>query len=303
MQALENIPYIGELAALLSALVWAGSLCGFRSFGDGVSATVLNLFKSVVALVCLAVSLAIFRPELPTRPEVWLTLALSGLVGLAIGDTALFAALGRLGAQKTSALQCLAPPIAAFLAFLFLAEALDIGQLAGIGITVAAVLGTIAFGKESTVPSTSGVPAVTRGVLFAVLAAITQAIGMVLARKGFQEAGVLVGTAIRFVPAVVVLIAFQAFRRPRFLWKDTGLRSAKQVLALGIAAFFGTFVGVLGLSTGAKYAEVGAVMAISYSFPVWTIPIAWVFLKERTNWRCLICTVLAVAGVVMMFVS
>ena len=303
MEALENIPYAGELASLTAALVWAASFCAIRRFGEGVSATMLNLFKSVVALGCLAVSLAVLQPELPAQIDVWITLALSGLVGLAIGDTALFAALRRLGAQTTSALQCLAPPIAALLAFLFLSEALGVRQLVGVAITVVAVFGVIAFGKERATPSTSASRAPISGLLFAVLAAITQAIGMVLARKAFQDAGVLVGTAIRFVPAVVVLSAFQVFRGPRFSWKNTGFRSPNQVAALGVAAFFGSFVGVLCLSAGTKYAEVGVVMAISYSFPVWIIPIAWIFLKERTNWRCLVCTLLAVAGVVTMFVG
>ena len=311
MEALENVPYVGELASLTAALLWAATLCAIRGFGDGISATVLNLFKSVVALVCLAVSLAVLQPELPAETNVWIALALSGLVGLAIGDTALFAALRRVGAQTTSALQCLAPPIAALLAFLFLSEALGARQLVGVAITVAAVFGVIAFGKERATPSTSASRAPISGLLFAVLAAITQAIGMVLARKAFQDAGVLVGTAIRFVPAVVVLSTFQLLRGPRSLWKVTGkvtgkvteFRSPNQVAALGIAAFFGTFVGVLCLSAGTKYAEVGVVMAISYSFPVWIIPIAWIFLKERTNWRCLLCTILAVAGIVMMLAS
>jgi drug/metabolite transporter (DMT)-like permease len=53
-------------------------------------------------------------------------LALSGVIGIGLGDTAYFAAINRLGPRRALLLETLAPPIAALLALVFLQEALSL---------------------------------------------------------------------------------------------------------------------------------------------------------------------------------
>ena len=72
--------------------------------------------------------------------------------------------------------------------------------------------------------------------------------------------------------------------------------------ALSLAAFAGTFLGVLLMSFGAKYAKAGVAAALTSTYPVWIVPIAKFILKERVSWQSAVCTALAVGGIILMVV-
>ena len=292
--------HVGELAALAAALIWAGSLCTFRAWGGGLAASTLTLFKSVVAVAGLAVSLAWLRPELPSDGNAWLLLGQSGIIGLTIGDTAFFAALKRLGAQRTASLQCLAPPLSALIALVVLEESLSGNQTLGMALTVAAVLGVIWSGRTRTPGSRDNSPkSVWSGVSLAVIAALCQAVGVCLARPALQDTHTLVGTAMRFVPAVVGLLVIEQFRPVGGTSLRDLVTDRRRLAILSVAAFAGTFVGVLLLTFGTKYAEAGVVTAISHTFPVWVVPIARYTIKEPVQLAAVFWTLVAVAGVAL----
>ena len=292
--------HVGEFAALAAALIWAFSLCTFRAWGGGIAASTLNCFKALVALLGLAVSAAFVRPGLPAVPSTWLLLGASGIVGLAIGDTAFFAALRRLDAQRTSSLQCLAPPLSAGIALVFLDEKLRESQIMGMALTVAAVLGVIWSGRAKRFSGTAG--SARSGVALAIFAALCQSIGLCLARPALQDTHVLVGTAMRFVPAVVVLLLVERLRSPGSISLVELTRDRRRFAVLFMAAFAGTFLGVLLLTIGTKHAEAGVVTAISHTFPVWVVPVARFTLKEPARPATVLWTLLAVAGVALTLV-
>ena len=73
---------------------------------------------------------------------------LSGLIGIFLGDTALFATLNRLGPRRTSMLFSLNAPISAVLGYFFLAEVLNTSEILGICIVTTGVIIAIMFGKR-----------------------------------------------------------------------------------------------------------------------------------------------------------
>jgi drug/metabolite transporter (DMT)-like permease len=73
------------------------------------------------------------------------------------------------------------------------------------------------------------------------------------------------------------------------------------MLALGAAALVGSCIGLVFYSVGMKYAKAGVATSISATYPIWVIPIAAIFLKETVNWRAAAFTVVAVAGIALMF--
>ena len=64
-------------------------------------------------------------------------LVLSGLIGIFIGDSLLFTAVGRIGPRRAGVLFALNAPIAALLGWLVLGETLGPAAVAGISLTVA----------------------------------------------------------------------------------------------------------------------------------------------------------------------
>ena len=94
--------YIGELAAIGAAIVWACATWIYGQFGHRFSAMQLNIVKGVVASgMMLLVMPLIPMPEFELSANHFWILAISGVIGIAVGDSAYFAALKRIGANKT----------------------------------------------------------------------------------------------------------------------------------------------------------------------------------------------------------
>src|SRR2546426_833499 len=111
--------HVGEIAALAAALILSLTLCVYPAHGSSLPAPTLNLFKNCISCSCLtALSLAT-GAAWPSDWRLYLWFAASGLVGFVLSDTALLAALKRIGASRTAALQCLSPPITALCGWLF----------------------------------------------------------------------------------------------------------------------------------------------------------------------------------------
>jgi drug/metabolite transporter (DMT)-like permease len=110
----------------------------------------------------------------------------SGVVGMGLGDLALFAALPLLGSRLTVLMtQCLAAPIAALAEYLWLGTVLTSVQLLWGGVILLGVMGAL-------MPSRSDPPKVKirpLGFLWGLGSAAGQGLGAVLSRKASQVAG------------------------------------------------------------------------------------------------------------------
>lgn len=290
----------GEVAALTAAMLWACSMSIYRAKGGDVAPYILNLFKNAIALGGMLLVAVVAGLPLSGPTETWLVLGASGLVGLALGDTLFFAALRRLGAQLTAASQCLSPPMTALIAALALGESLTTNEWIGMAIAWVGVTMAVWFSRDGNT-AISGVSArtVMMGVLFALGSAACQGVGVVMQRQGFQSVGVLTGSMMRLWPAVIVLVVFQGV-----LWRrgvPTGWPADRRRVAwIGGAAFVGAFLGCLLMAAGAKYAKAGVAAMLASSHPLWVIPIAFWFLRERANAKVIAATLIAVGGIVVM---
>ena len=59
-------PYVGEIASLMAAAIWAVSMSLYRHFGRDLPSDSLNLFRSLVAIACSCIAVVVLRPEFPT---------------------------------------------------------------------------------------------------------------------------------------------------------------------------------------------------------------------------------------------
>jgi drug/metabolite transporter (DMT)-like permease len=293
-------PLAGEAAALSAALIWSGSMSLYARHAHGLPAETVNLFKNALAIALMTLTTLVLRDAWPSSPEPALWLAASGVLGISVGDTALFGALKRLGAQVTAASQCLAPPVSTLLALVFLHEDLTGRETAGLVVTVVAVSLVILFGGGAP-PHLSERPRrmLVHGALLALLSALCQGVGMVMARRAFQEVALVPGTLLRVVPAVLVLYGATtlAGRRPAL---GPLLADRRRLGFLAVAAFSGTFLGLLLMSASSKYTKAGIAAALTSTYPVWIIPIARFWLKEPGTRVGALMTAAAVGGIVLM---
>ncbi len=288
----------GEVAALSAAVVWSGSIAGFRYYGSGFPAREANLFKNALSAAGLLLLLAWFGGTLPPTAQTWFWLTVSGFVGIAVGDTAFFAALSRLNVQVTSVTQCLSPVTAAVLAWVWLGESLRPNEIFGMVLTIGAVAGVILLGGHSRYISKAHWRS---GLGFAVLSAVANGSGIVMARSAFQEVDAVTGTFIRVASALLVLIPIVRYQKPTtFRYRDILTPRARGV-GLTLSALAGSFLGLLLMSVGIKYAKAGVAAALSLTYPLWVVPISRIFLDERSTVAGVVCILVAVLGVALMF--
>ncbi len=126
---------IGQLAALTAAFFWGGTAILFSVAGRQIGAFATNLLRILLASIFLCVTLWLttgyFLPLHATADQIkWLSI--SGIVGLALGDAALFACMVTLGPRIATLLLSLAPPITTLVAWMFMGEKLSGMAVAGI---------------------------------------------------------------------------------------------------------------------------------------------------------------------------
>lgn len=289
---------IGELAALGTATCWAITSLVFAEASRRVGPLRVNLLRLPIALALLSLSLLLIeRPLVELTAERLGYLAASGIIGLVIGDLAFFAALQRLGARLTSLLMSLAPVFAALAGVALLGEVPGGQGFAGIGVTLAGVTWVVGE-RRSSGGAGQREPV---GVLLGVIGGACQGFGLVLAKMGM--AGVvapLAATWVRIgVATATIWILAMVTGRAAGVRAPAGLRRAGLFIAAG--AFFGPFLGVTLSLTAAKLTEVGIAATIMATSPVLVIPMVMATEGYRPSGRAVLGTIVAVAGVALLF--
>ncbi len=312
--------FVGEGAALLAAFLWAAATLMFGRMGRQLSPVVLNLVKGVFALTMLLLTILIQMgvsgmPDLPLVSVV--LLALSGGLGIGLGDTAYFSAINALGARKALLLETLAPPMSTVLAWFFLSERLPLSAIAGIFITLIGIAWVI----SERVPGDPR-PATKAGLQVALLATFCQATGAVLSRAALAETTVspLWSSLIRLAAGLVFMIGL-VMARPQYLevkatvkrqlveapqvsqttqnrWRSvmTTLRSPRLLVGVAIASFFATYLGIWLQQIALKYTAAGIAQALLATSPLFVLPIA-ALLGEKVSRRAILGVAVALGGV------
>ena len=112
----DRLFYCG--VSLLSACSWALGAILWRRLGEQLSSFSMNLSKTVFGTIFLGVVLLFVGLESVSARSI-VFLALSGVLGIAIGDTFFFLALMRLGPRRASLMGALNPVAIALAAAAF----------------------------------------------------------------------------------------------------------------------------------------------------------------------------------------
>ena len=293
---------IYELAALGAALTWA--VTGIVSAGPSAAlgAVAFNRLRMALVFVMLAIA-ALFTGGWQTIHEANIApLVLSGLIGIFLGDTALFLTMNRLGPRRTNILFSCNAPMAAILGWLVLDEAITAQKLAGIAVVFAGVLLAIVFGKRpSQMHQWEAVkgPLIV-GVALGLTAALGQAVGSLIARP-VMEAGVdpIAASAVRVGTSVVALSLLIATG-----WQAIQARTAltpRLVVVTGLSGMLGLGVGMTLVLFALVGGKVGIVATLSATTPAFILPVMWLRTGERPAAMAWLGAALVIAGSALIF--
>jgi drug/metabolite transporter (DMT)-like permease len=294
---------IGEIAALTAAFLWALSSVVYGFLGKKIPPLQLNIFKGMIAIILILLTLMIQGLKISLiAPLPLVLLALSGLIGIGLGDTAYFLALNSLGARKTLVLETLAPPLSAFLAFLVIGETISLGNWFGILLTLLGVIWVISEQNADITPVDH-----QRGIIWAILAAIAQAVGAVLSRFALLDSPIspLESSLIRIIAGVAIALMLTQIpfvaTQPNLI-KTIQTSSSRTFGIIFLAAFGGTYLGIWLQQTSLKFAPTGIAQTLLATSPLFVIPFALI-IKEKVTSRSLLGVIIALAGISLLFIE
>lgn len=278
-------------AALAAAFCWAFSSLLWRRLPTSLSAARLNLLKNLLA-VALLLPLALVLPW-QMAPRALVLLALSGVLGIALGDTLFFAALRRLGTRRTLTIDAGGPAVTSLAGVALLGEVPRPAQWLGIALITLAVLLVV----HQRAPREDGPEAGSdgTGVALALGALACGSGGALLARAGLLAGGPepLQAATLRLAAAALVMLPLLA-GLPRAM---QGPRPAGRRWPLALAAtLLGTSAGIALQQTALAGLPGGLAVALLSTAPVMTLPLA-ALEGDRPGWRGVLAAAAALAGV------
>jgi drug/metabolite transporter (DMT)-like permease len=295
------IHYYGEIAALLTAVCWAFNSVVFTLAGKRVGSVIVNKVRLWIAFIAQAIlHVILYRTFFPfdASPREFFYLALSGVIGLAVGDGLLFEAFMLIGPRLSTLLMLSVPIFSTFLAWIVLGETLLLLEVIAILITV----GGIGWVVSERQPHFHRRPKhYLLGVLMGVGGAVGQAVGLLFSKIGIAEGLSAVSANHIRVAAAAAVIAAVPLLRGRMRTDILKMKNKKALLEITSGALTGPVLGVILSLVAIRYTHIGVASTLMSLSPVLLIPVGYYLFKERITFRTVAGTLMALAGAVLLF--
>lgn len=205
-------------------------------------------------------------------------LALSGLIGIFVGDTALFACMNRLGPRRSGLLFSCHALFSALLGLWLFGERLDGWRLPGALLVLAGVMLAILFGRRGDNLQNEWEQVRGRlvvGIALGLTAALCQSLGAIIAKPVMMSGTVdaVSASGVRMASALLAHCVLRALRMPLAMPHNPINR---QVLGMiGINGFLAMTLGMTLILVALRQEDVGMVAILSSTTPVILLPLLW----------------------------
>lgn len=284
---------IGVLIAVLSAASWAMGTILFEKIGKVMPAAGITFFKSAMSVVLMAALMLVFGFEIPTGRQL-LLLAISGVIGISVGDTLFFRSLQNLGVKMQVLYFILGQVLTVFLSYLFLGEILTLLQYIGAFIVIIGVL-LVIFNKSDNRPNK------VRGIIEGFLAMLCYSISIIIIKSVLEDVSAVTATFYRMLFSVVFVLVGGLFGKQIKNWAAP-LKQRKTlglfVLNAAIVTYGGFLMSVLAL----KYVDVSVASILSTTEPLFTLLFAFLINRDKPTKRELLGAAITFVGVLLMVI-
>ena len=319
---------LAMLAALGTAACWAASpfisFSVIRQYGALAFVRLRIFFAAVMLILLLPLHIPLGEwNDLMTLREMWFY-AMTGVIGIAIGDALLFDSIKRIGPRRNALLFAMQAPFAFLFAAALIGEIPSLSGLAGCAATVGGVILAIRYGgARGSFRAETHRYETTQGPLVAAVAiglgaAACQAIALVMVRgmahTDFDPVAVatlrVAAAAIVFAPAPLLLPGLfardgdgdsnsdsdktQNQNRKTYNRRELAWRAA-------LVGFLAVVVGVSLLNFALKQnVHAGIIASLVATSPVMVLFIQWALTKTRPRAAAFAGAVITVAGVAVL---
>ncbi len=292
------------LAALGAALAWAFSAIISANPSAALGSIAFVRIRMTMVFFMLAAVVLITGSWRTVELAHITPTIISGLVGILLGDAALFSTMNRLGPRRSGILFSSNAIFSVILGWLFLNEKLDAMTLTGIVIALAGVMLAILFGKRSQDvhhrEAIKGPLAI--GIAIGLFSGLCQAIGSLVARP-VMATGVdpLAIAAIRVGIASLGLTLAMVAGVPATRAKTT--LTPKLSAQIALSGFAAMGVGMTLLLFALRGGEVGIVATLSATTPALVLPLLWWKTGDRPPVLAWLGAALVVVGSGLIFAA
>jgi drug/metabolite transporter (DMT)-like permease len=225
-------------------------------------------------------------------------LAVSIIFGAGLGDLVYLTSQSRIGVSRAFPIAMIFPLVTYFFSIIFLNEALRITRLIG---ALLAVIGVSLITREQAKQDAASQSLETEvrkswdkiGVVLAILAAFFWATATVVLQIGLIGVDPIDANLIRVTVGSLFLLPIFLIARQRGMPKPTK-RASKIVL---VAGFFGMGIGSLLYVSTVAITGAAVTSVIAASAPLFALPLAIFYLKEKITPLILLGTLCAVLGI------
>jgi len=305
----------GETIAIGVAVLWTLSALFFEYAGKRIGSINLNLIRLVCAFLMLGFTMLLINGSfIPVGADkaTWFWMSLSGLVGFVLGDYFLFASYTIIMARFSQLIMTLAPPFAAIFGFILLGEKMSWISVAGMLVTITGISISILKKQNGTQNRRFQMQLPVKGVIFALMGALGQGVGIVLSKQGmlaYQEV-YTAGNALTFpwlrhrIRTIVGMISFALIillkgdlKRFLLVFKDK-----KAIRSVVSGSVFGPYLGVTFSLMAVQHANTAVASTIMATVPILILLPEYLFLKRKVTWQQVAGAVLSVGGVTLFFI-
>jgi drug/metabolite transporter (DMT)-like permease len=290
--------------ALLAAFCW--------SLSSLISADITRVLGGIgfnrLRLIFVSFMLLIYA----TFQNTWITINIeylnaiivSGVIGVFLGDTLLFTALQRIGPRRNNILFSLAAPFAVILNIVVLHKNMSFIEIAGCILIFIGVVIAITYGNNSNNNHRWELieGSIKLGILFGTLAALCQAIGLIIMKPVLDKgADPIASAAIRTTISAFLLsftyMSKNNFKRTNFIF------SIDVIIKTTISGFLGMALGMSLLLIALKNGDAGIVTTLSSTSPIMILFLLWIFTKKIPVLGAWVGTLIAIIGTGLIFIN
>ncbi len=288
---------IGIVAALTSAVAWATGAILYKKLGESVSSLGMNLVKGVLSLVLLTAAL-MFAGFYRIDHDTFMLLGASGLLGISLGDTFFFAALQKMEAHVLILFSLLGQVLTIFLAVFFLQELVTLYMWIGITLILSGIA-VVLFSKlsrDKTINSSTG-------IMYGFLSVLCMSTSVIIAKKGLASVSAIQATFIRMLWGTVGLLAWGIITRQLREWISPFVKETILIKRIVLAVSIVTFGGFWLFHVSLKYVDVSVANTLNATEPLFVIPLAALFLREKITRNAVLGTIISVCGIIMLITN
>ena len=289
--------YVYELAALGAAACWSvGGMISSMPV-ERLGTIGFNRVRMLILTVLMGGWVTITGGWQVFDSSVTTQILLSGLVGILLGDTALFGTLNRLGPRRTMILFPTHAPMTTLLSWFILDDSLPAAALTGILVTILGVVLAIAFGKRKDQLHKwehikGSLPV---GIGIGLLAALGQSSGTLILKPVLSE-------GLDPFAVASLRIAVTAFGLTLFSFLPVRAFKLNEPLTMPVFTRV-ALSGIVGMGLGMTLfvlalegSNPGVTATLSATSPVLMLPIMWLKTRERPALGAWIGAIVVVIG-------